>query len=97
MAFNGQVIDEDGKVVNMKWQEFKWKAKQKYEAAKEWCKENKELVVAAVPALIGGAFEIIKIASKNIQKIHGDVTAAGCQIRLGLHIFSLSLEVSVRT
>ena len=64
MAFNGQVVNEDGKVVNMKWQEFKWKAKQKFDAAKEWCKQNKELVVAAVPALIGGAFEIIKIASK---------------------------------
>lgn len=64
MAFNGQVIDEDGKVVNMKWQEFKWKAKQKFDAAKEWCVENKEITAAAISALIGGTFEIIKIASK---------------------------------
>lgn len=64
MAFEGKVVTEDGKPVNQKWEDFKWKAKQKYEAAKTWCTENKEVVIAAIPALITGAFEIIKIASK---------------------------------
>lgn len=64
MAFNGRIVNEDGKEVNQKWEDFKWKAKCKYEAAKQWCTDHKELVVAAVPALITGAFEIIKIASK---------------------------------
>lgn len=64
MAFNGKVVTEDGKEVNQKWEDFKWKVKCKYDKAKEWCIQNKELVIAAVPALITGAFEIIKIASK---------------------------------
>lgn len=47
-----------------KWEDLKWKAKCKYDAAKDWVVRNKEVVIAAVPALIGGVFEIIKIASK---------------------------------
>ena len=58
------VIDENGRPVNPKWEEFKAKAKCKFIAAKNWCEENKELVIAAVPALIGGFFEIVKIANK---------------------------------
>ena len=58
------VIDENGKEVNQKWEDFKAKAKCKFIAAKNWCKNHQELVVAAVPALIGGFFEIVKIASK---------------------------------
>lgn len=51
-------------VLKYKWEAFKVKAKQKYDEAKDWCGEHKELVVAAVPVLISGFFEVIKIASK---------------------------------
>ena len=37
----------------------------RYEAAKEWCKNNKEVIIAVAPPLIGGAVELIKMSVKK--------------------------------
>lgn len=47
-----------------KWERFKAKTKEKYNQTKEWCEEHKELVLAAVPVVIGGVFEVIKTGMK---------------------------------
>lgn len=60
-----EVISENGKVVNEKWEKFKSDLKCKYIVAKDWCIRNKEVVIAVAPAVIGGFFEIVKIASKK--------------------------------
>lgn len=60
-----ELIDENGKVVNEKWEKFKDDMKCKYIVAKEWVSKNKEFVIACAPAIIGGLFEVMKIASKK--------------------------------
>lgn len=40
-------------------------AKWKFHEAKEWCKQNKGVIVLIAPPIIGGFIEIIKISTKN--------------------------------
>lgn len=55
---------ETKEVISEKWNSFKDWSKKKFNEAKIWCGEHKELVVGVVPVLITGFFEVIKIASK---------------------------------
>lgn len=43
-----------------KFEEIKMGAKIRYDQAVTWCRENKEIVVALAPAVIGGSVELIK-------------------------------------
>ena len=45
--------------------ETKQKLEEKFYAAKEWAKENKDVVIAVAPSLIMGAVEVIKILAKK--------------------------------
>ena len=56
--------EEVCKVVNLKWEAFKKKAKEKYEEAKVWCGEHKEVFVGVAAAVVSGVFEVVKIAAK---------------------------------
>lgn len=45
--------------------EMKERIEMRYEEVKEWCRNNKEVIIAVAPSLIGGAVELIKIAFKK--------------------------------
>ena len=49
----------------MTLEDLKAKAKEKYEAGKEWAKKNKELLVVFGPVAVGSLVEIAKIASRH--------------------------------
>lgn len=53
---------------NNKFEEFKRKAKERCNAAYSWCKEHKEVVLAIVPVLISGGFELAKTSMKYRDK-----------------------------
>lgn len=44
---------------------MKARAQQAFYAAKGWCVENKEVIVALAPTMIAGSIELIKIAAKK--------------------------------
>lgn len=44
---------------------LKWRAKEKYEKAKEWVKENQQLVIVLGPVVAGGIVEMIKIGTRR--------------------------------
>ena len=50
------------------WQKAKDWGKQRYDKAKTWCKENKELVITIAPMAIGGLFELGKLGMKYRDK-----------------------------
>lgn len=44
---------------------LKWRAKEKFEEAKKWVEENKQLVVVMGPVVAGGIIELIKISTRR--------------------------------
>lgn len=51
-----------------KWEKFKEGVKEKASAAYDWCKEHKEIVLAVVPVVISGGFELAKAGMKYRDK-----------------------------
>lgn len=51
--------------IKQKIEDVRWKAKQKVAAAKEWVKENKEVVILAAPVVIKAGKEIYKSHHKT--------------------------------
>lgn len=51
----------------MTWNEFKAKAKEKWEWGKEWCSDHKEEIIIFGPPLIAGTVAVAKGISRNHQ------------------------------
>lgn len=49
----------------MKKEEIKETVKNAYDRARNWCTNNKELIIAVAPSVIGGSIELIKIFTKR--------------------------------
>lgn len=45
--------------------DMKKKAQGVFQVVKEWCSENKEVIIALAPTMIAGSIELIKIAVKG--------------------------------
>lgn len=50
---------------NEKWEQFKWDCEQKWMSAKDWMRQNKDVVVVCAPIVLGGTFKILKECSRN--------------------------------
>jgi len=47
------------------YEEFFEKAKAKYNATKDWCKDNKEMICVFGPVIVGSCIEIMKMLTKR--------------------------------
>lgn len=51
-------------VKEFKWEKFKMGVKTRYEKAKVWCRDHKEVLMVVVPAVLSGGVELTKAAIK---------------------------------
>lgn len=55
----------DNRTFSEKVRDAKERAKDKLRSAKDWCSNNREVVIAVAPIALGGVIELIKIAARR--------------------------------